>query len=63
MRGRTTARVPGADTAGTFADGNGTFNMWSAADPAKFKIMQVTAEQPGDGSQHGKVILSGIAQT
>ncbi len=50
-------------TAGTFAGGDGTFNMWSAADPAKFKIMQVTAQQPGDGSQHGKVILSGIGQT
>jgi hypothetical protein len=50
-------------TAGTFAGSNGTFSMWSAADPAKFKIMQITAEQPGDASQHGKVILSGIAQT
>lgn len=50
-------------TAGTFVGSNGTFNMWSAADPAKFKIMQITAEQPGDASQHGKVILSGIAQT
>jgi Anti-sigma-K factor rskA/Putative zinc-finger len=50
-------------TAGTFAGGDGTFSMWSAANPAKFKIMQVTAEQPGNGSQHGKVILNGIAQT
>jgi hypothetical protein len=50
-------------TAGTFDGGNGTFNMWSAANPAKYKIMQVTAEQPGDGSQHGTVILSGTAQT
>ena len=33
--------------------------MWSAADPAKFKIMQITAEQPGDAGQHGQVILSG----
>ena len=32
-------------TAGTFAASNGTFNMWSAADPAKFKTMQITAEQ------------------
>ena len=50
-------------TAGTFAGGDGTFNMWSAANPARFKTMQITAEQPGDGSQHGTVILSGIAQT
>ena len=50
-------------TAGTFAGSNGTFNMWSAADPAKYKIMQITAEQPGNASQHGKVILSGTAQT
>jgi hypothetical protein len=50
-------------TAGTFVGSNGTFNMWSAADPAKFKIMQITIEQPGDASQRGKVILQGVAQT
>ena len=50
-------------TAGTFNGSNGTFHMWSAADPAKFKIMQITAEQPGDASQHGKVIIQGSAQT
>jgi len=53
-------------TAGTFtvdSTGSHTFSMWSAADPAKFKIMQITLEQPGDASQHGKVILSGIDQT
>ena len=49
-------------TSGTFVGNNGTFNMWSAADPAKFKIMQITAERPGDASQHGKVILQGVAQ-
>jgi Anti-sigma-K factor rskA len=49
-------------TAGTFAASNGTFNMWSAADPAKFKTMQITAEQAGNASQHGKIILSGTAQ-
>ena len=49
-------------TAGTFAASNGTFNMWSAADPAKFTTMQITAEQAGNASQHGKIILSGIAQ-
>jgi hypothetical protein len=53
-------------TAGTFTvDGTGsqTFSMWSAANPATFKVMQITLEQPGDASQHGKVILSGTAQT
>jgi Anti-sigma-K factor rskA, C-terminal/Putative zinc-finger len=48
-------------TAGTFTGTNGTFKMWSAADPAEFKIMQITAEQPGDASQHGNVVLSGTA--
>ena len=49
-------------TAGTFTGTNGTFKMWSAADPAGFKLMQITAERPGDASQHGKVVLSGTAQ-
>ena len=49
-------------TAGTFTGSNGTFTMWSAADPAQFRVMQITAEQPGDAGQHGKVILSGRAQ-
>jgi hypothetical protein len=46
-------------TAGTFA-GDGTLSMWSAADPARFKILQVTAEQPGDGTSTAK---NGITQT
>ena len=53
---------PNLITAGTFVigpSGSGTFTMHSAADPAKFKIMQITAEQPGDAGQHGTVILSG----
>jgi anti-sigma-K factor RskA len=57
---------PDLITAGTFtvdSTGSHTFSMWSAADPATFKVMQVTLEQPGDASQHGKVILSGIART
>src|SRR6202012_4909984 len=49
-------------TAGTFV-GNGTVHMWSAADPARFKVMQITIEQAGDASQHGRVILSGVAQS
>lgn len=49
-------------TAGTFV-GNGTVHMWSAANPAQFKTMQITIEQPGDAAQHGRVILSGVAQS
>ena len=49
-------------TAGTFLPTNGTVHMWSAADPANFKIMQITIEQPGDASQHGRVVLSGTAK-
>jgi hypothetical protein len=54
---------PDLITAGTFAGGNGTFSMWTAADPDRYKIMQITAEQPGKVGQHGKVILSGTART
>jgi len=50
-------------TAGTFTGSNGTFSMWTAADPDQYKIMRITAEQAGNASQHGKVILSGTAQT
>ncbi len=49
-------------TAGTFVSSNATLHMWSAADPAKFKIMQITLEQPGDASQRGPVILQGAAK-
>jgi len=53
-------------TAGTFtvgANGSATVQMWSAADPRSFPVMQITAEQPGDAGQHGQVILTGLAQT
>jgi hypothetical protein len=49
-------------TGGTFSSSNGTFIMWSAADPGTFRVMQITEEQAGSGSQHGKVVLSGTAQ-
>jgi len=54
---------PDLITAGTFAGSNGTFSMWTAADPDRYKIMQIAAEQPGNVGHHGKVILSGTAQT
>jgi hypothetical protein len=47
---------------GTFASSNGSFTMWTAADPDTFKVMQITEEQAGKGSQQGKIILSGTAQ-
>jgi hypothetical protein len=34
--------------------------MWSA-DPGTFRVMQITEEQAGAGSQQGKVILRGTA--
>jgi hypothetical protein len=48
-------------TGGTFSSSNGTFTMWSAADPGTFRVMQITEEQAGAGSQQGKVILRGTA--
>jgi hypothetical protein len=56
---------PDLITAGTFVvnhSGNGTFTMWSAANPAQFPTMQITAEQPGDASQQGAVLLTGTAR-
>jgi hypothetical protein len=52
-------------TAGTFTvegDGNGSFTMWSAADPHVFRTMQITAEHPGDARQQGQIILTGQAR-
>lgn len=56
---------PDLITAGTFTvspDGSATVQMWSAADPRGFPVMQITAEQAGDAGQHGQVLLSGTAQ-
>ena len=56
---------PDLITAGTFTvspDGSATVQMWSAADPRSFPVMQITAEQAGDAGQHGQVLLSGTAQ-
>jgi Anti-sigma-K factor rskA len=52
-------------TAGTFtvgASGTVSVQMWSAADPRAFPIMQITIESAGNAAQHGTVILSGTAQ-
>jgi hypothetical protein len=56
---------PDLITAGTFTvspDGSATVQMWSAANPQTFPEMQITMELPGDGGQHGEVLLSGTAQ-
>jgi anti-sigma-K factor RskA len=56
---------PDLITAGTFvvgASGTATVQMWSAANPATFPIMEITAEQPGNATQHGQVLLSGHAR-
>lgn len=53
-------------TAGTFTvgrSGSTTVDMTSAADPRTFTTMQITAEQAGDASQHGKIVLSGTAHS
>lgn len=57
---------PDLITAGTFtvdSTGNATVQMWSAADPRQFPTMQITAEQAGDATQQGPVILSGRANS
>jgi len=50
--------------AGTFTtgrSGTASITMWSAADPGQFPLMEITAEAPGDGGQHGTVVLAGLA--
>jgi hypothetical protein len=50
--------------AGTFTtgrSGTASITMWSAADPGQFPLMEITAEAPGDGGQHGAVVLAGVA--
>jgi hypothetical protein len=52
--------------AGTFTTGRAdtvSITMWSAADPSQFPTMEITAEAPGDGRQHGLVVLTGMART
>ena len=50
--------------AGTFTTGRSgaaSVTMWSAADPGQFPLMEITAEAPGGGGQHGVVVLAGLA--
>lgn len=50
-------------SAGTFSTSNGTVTMQSAANPKKFRIIQIRREQPGVGVQRAPVILAGVADT
>jgi hypothetical protein len=55
---------PDLITAGTFtvdSRGDATVQMWSAADPRRFPIMQITTQRPGDATQDGPIILTGSA--
>jgi anti-sigma-K factor RskA len=57
---------PDLITAGSFTvgqTGTATTQMWSAADPVDFRIMQITVQSRGDGGRKGAVILSGSART
>ena len=53
---------PDLISGGTFS-GDGTFTMWTAADPDTFRVMKITVEKAGAGSQQGQVILSGTARS
>jgi len=53
---------PDLISGGTFS-GDGTFTMWTAADPDTFRVMKITVEKAGTGSQQGQVILSGTARS
>jgi Anti-sigma-K factor rskA, C-terminal len=56
---------PDLIAAGTFTAGSAgaaTVQMWSAADPRRFPVMQITVETAGNAEQHGQVLLSGTAQ-
>src|SRR5690348_2888545 len=46
---------------GTFSVSNGPVTMQSAANPSKFKIIQIRREQPGVDVQHAPVVLAGTA--
>jgi hypothetical protein len=55
----------GLVTAGTFTvnpAGSAAVQMWSAADPRAFPVMEITIQEAGDAGQPGAVLLSGTAQ-
>ena len=53
---------PQVATGGSFVVGNSgsaTLTMTTGVDPRQFRTMEITAEQPGSGSLHGAVLLTG----
>lgn len=49
-------------TGGSFVvgdSGSTTLTMTTGVDPRQFRIMEITAESPGDGALHGPVLLTG----
>jgi len=52
---------PDLISGGTFS-GDGTFTMWTAAEPGTYRVMEITEERAGAGAQQGQVILSGTAR-
>jgi hypothetical protein len=49
-------------TGGSFVvgkSGSATLTMTTGVDPHQFRIMQITAESPGNGALHGPVLLTG----
>jgi hypothetical protein len=49
-------------TAGTFTARTGSFTMWSAADPGKFRRMLITAQSAGNPGKPGLTVLEGSPQ-
>ena len=39
--------------------GSATLTMTTCVDPRQLRIMEITAESPGDGALHGPVLLTG----
>lgn len=55
---------PALVTAGSFVvgdSGSATLTMTAGVDPRQFRIMEITAQPPGDGALHGPVLLTGQA--
>ena len=49
-------------TAGTFTARTGTFTMWSAADPKRVKVMEITVQTAANPGVPGTPLLRGVAK-
>ena len=61
-----TQRHPLLASGGTFVvdnSGSATVTMTSGVDPRQFRIMEITAESPGNGAVHGAILLTGRSST